>query len=694
LKGRVKITKKLILLIVVTLVFSASLFLTFSQQPLTRNPLTIPSQQLSTTITTSNANPKMGTHLQYLMQTSDPSEEYEMIIFFEKTVNVTQGISLLETLGEFEIISNYTLINGICIRAPIGMAETIAQQNYVRSITYNEKIQLPPDQITTSEIHIQDTQANERIGADILQAPPFNLNGTGVVVAVIDTGINSHTYLSGDRIIYNQSFVPGENPTDNNGHGTAVAGIIGATGSDAKGVAPNVTFLNLKVLNAGGSGTLDWVLGGINEAVNNTSHPKADIISMSLGGAGSSYDDMCKAVNSAWINNDTIVVVAAGNSGGSWYGDTYYGPYYETISSPGLAANIITVGATGGPNYYSINYSSIAYFSSRGPTDDGRAKPDIVAPGRNLTVLDNDGQSIWPGFSGTSAATPVVSGAIALLLDEHSDVSWISPNTVKAAIMMTAEDLGENPFAQGAGQINITRAYQYLQDYYITGTNDTPPLVVTPIRALAYPMLLWDLIPTGVVLTLVVGNVSRTPVVNAYFNVSGNARAFTAVGCGVFPSLNDTQEYVSVNFVVPLGGYAHDFSGNLTLVNGSGVVLFTIPLALNDASFVDFPVLIPLWFTIMNYFRLENDKGNLLYTVVGLAALGAVAVVGLVLGMLDVRKLESLRRLAARNELLKLSTMLVKYCPYCGTKARARDYFCYNCGKQIRILPPQPYIPK
>lgn len=694
MKGWVK-TKKVVLLIIITLVFSSSLLLAYSQQSQNQNPLTIPTQQISPT---SNTNPKMGTHLQYLLQTSDPSAQYEMIIFFEKTVNYTQGISLIENIGDFEIISNYTMINGICIKAPIKMVETIAQQNYVRSITYNEEIQLPLDQITKDQIYIQDITVNNLIGASTLQTV-YGLDGTGVIVAVLDTGIKPHTYLPEDRINYSESFVPNEDPTDYNGHGTAVAGIIGASGSMAIGVAPNVTFLNLKVLNEYGYGLLDWVLDGINEAVTERTsgsdpHPKADIISMSLGGSGSSYDDMCKAVNSAWINNDTIVVVAAGNGGGQWYGDTYYGPYYETVSSPGLAANIITVGATGGPDYDTIDYQSIAYFSSRGPTDDGRVKPDIVAPGRNLTVLTIDGE-IGYGFSGTSAATPVVSGAIALLLSDNSGVSWISPNTVKAAIMMTAEDLGENPFAQGAGQINITRAYHYLRDYYINENPDAPPpLVITPIRALGYPMLLWDLIPTGVVLTLVVGNVTRTPIVNASFNVSGNAGAFTSVYCGVFSSLNDTQEYVAVNFVVPLGGFAHDFSGNLTLVNGSGGVLFTIPLALNDASFIDFPVSLSLFFLILNNVISRNNTRNLILLGVGLAALGAVATVGIVLSMLRVRKLETLRRIEVQNQLLKLLTIVVNYCPYCGTEVRARDFFCYNCGKQIRTPSPQPHIPK
>ncbi|MEM3586264.1 MAG: S8 family serine peptidase, partial [Candidatus Jordarchaeaceae archaeon] len=509
--------RKIVLLITVTLILSITLFLTYNYKPSTNNTLTFLIQPSNPTIQTTSINSKMGPHIQQLLQSSDPSTEYEMIIFFEKTINYTQGISMLRELGEIEIISNYTILKGACIKTSIKMAPKIAQQNYVRSITYNEKVKLAPNHLTR-EIQVRDIKVNDVIGATMLQNS-YNLNGTGVIVAVIDTGINPHNDLPGSRIIYSQSFVPGESTTaDLNGHGTAVAGIIGASGSTAPGVATNVSFLNLKALDRNGEGDSSWVINAINEALSTTHHLKADIISLSLGDPeGTSDDPVSVAVNDAWTNHNTIVVAAAGNEGGSFW-DYFWGTLnYESINSPGLAAYVITVGSTGG-----ANYRSVSYFSSRGPTDDYRAKPDVVAPGEHIYTLSNDGHD-YVYFSGTSAATPVVAGAVALLLDDGSGVSWVSPNTVKAAIMMTAEDLGENPFAQGAGLINISRAYNYLRDYYINKNISTPPLVITPIRAIAYPLSLWDLIPTSVVLTIVVGNITRTPIINASFSVSGNA---------------------------------------------------------------------------------------------------------------------------------------------------------------------------
>ncbi|MFB0563763.1 MAG: S8 family serine peptidase [Candidatus Lokiarchaeia archaeon] len=665
-----KRTKNLILLITITVILSFSIFLAFNQQPIAQNPLTFPTQPTSPTTEDS----KMGTHLQQLLQTFDPSTECEMIIFFEKTINYTQGIGLLKELGGFEIISNYTILNGICIKAPIGMAETIAQLNQVRSITYNEPIKLPPNQITTNEINTKDTQVNTIIGADVLQNPPYGLNGTGVVVAVIDSGINPHTYLDGSRIIYNESFVPDEGYTDLRDHGTAVAGIIGASsGTTAVGVAPAVNFLNLKVLDSYGRGEVDWLLLAVNEALNDTSHPKADIISLSLGdSSGRSNDDMCKAVNNAWVDDDTIVVAAAGNEG-------VYG--YGTINSPGLGAYIITAGSTGG-----TDYRSISYFSSRGPTDDYGAKPDLVAPGEDLTTLSNNGYSIRTGFSGTSASTPVVSGAIALLLDNgFNGLPWLSPNTIKAALMMTAEDLGVNPFQQGAGLINISKTYNYLQDYYITGTNNTPPLIITPIRAIAYPMHLDDLTPTRLKLTIVVGNVTETPIINAYFTVSGNANAFTTVSSETFSNLNDTQEFVSVSFKAPFGGSVYDFNGELALINGSGYELFTIPLDLNDASFTDWSVSTFFVLLIMNNFiNSENSILNAYYIGIGLVVLVLVSTIGIVWAMFWIVG----REVPSYLELL--STIPVNYCPYCGNRVGDIDFFCYRCGRQIRMRSSKP----
>ncbi|MGQ9721024.1 MAG: S8 family serine peptidase [Candidatus Jordarchaeum sp.] len=607
--------KNLILLTTITLLLSVSLFLAYNQQPILQNTLTIPTNHLST----NTQDSKMGTHLQQLLQTSDPLTEYEMIIFFEKTINYTQGIHLLKELGDFKIISNYTILNGICIKAPIKLAETIAQQNYIRSISHNGKIKLADHQITTNTIQTKDTGVNTAIGASILQNPPYNLNGTGVFVAVLDTGINPHTYLNESRINYSKSFVDEEDTKDLNGHGTAVAGIIGASGGPAMGVAPAVEFLNLKVLNETGEGYENWLYEAINEALSTGNatlpHPRANIISMSLGSyPGNSTDNSSITANDAWLS-DVVVVAAAGNEGG-------YG--YFSINSPGLAARIITVGAASG-----FNYGSIASFSSRGPTDDNRSKPDMVAPGVDLITLSNDGSSTR-SFSGTSASTPVVSGAIALLLDENSNVSWVSPNTIKAALMMTAKDLGLNPFSQGAGLINISKAYNYLCDYYIEDNNITPPLIVTPIRAISSPLTLNNITPTVLNLTIIVGNITRNPIINPNFTVTGNASNFLLdIGNITSSPLNNTQVFVQIRFLVPPGESPDHFSGNLELVNNSGGesenVLYIVPLGIYHDP--------PSWEYLLSFLFVGLDNTVNLLIIGSIAGVATICLVALIAGL-------------------------------------------------------------
>jgi hypothetical protein len=317
---------------------------------------------------------------------------------------------------------------------------------------------------------------------------------------------------------------------------------------------------------------------------------------------------MCDAVNKAWESN-VIVVAAAGNEGGD-----FWNTYYETINSPGLAAKIITVGSAGG-----YPYTSISSFSSRGPTDDKRAKPDIVAPGENLLTLSRDGINTRY-FSGTSASTPVVSGAIALLLDANSDVSWVSPNTIKAALMMTAKDLGLNPFSQGAGLINISRAYEYLHDYYIDESNDTIPLIITPIRAISEPMTINEVYPTILNLTIVVGNIIQNPIINATFDVIGNARIFTTVPSTHY-NLSDTQIFVEIRFLARPGVPPSEFVGNLTFVNSSGTVLFIIPLFIPETT--------PLWVYLLPTFYGRSQTENLL-AVGSIFGVAAITLIGLV----------------------------------------------------------------
>lgn len=275
----------------------------------------------------------------------------------------------------------------------------------------------------------------------------YGADGRGIRVAVLDTGIDyTHPDLGGGlgssfKVIGGYDFIHGNaNPMDDHGHGTHVAGIIAANGT-AKGVAPGASLLAYKVLDASGSGPISVILAGIDRAVDPDQNPATNdapqVISMSLGGPGDANDPLSQAVDAA-VNAGVVCVVAAGNSGSG----------YSTLGSPGCAQKALTVGATD-------NLDVIAWFSSRGPSQPGLAiKPDVTAPG--VGILSTKPGGGYQALSGTSMATPHVSGAVALLLQLHP--TW-TPEVVKGVLAEKAKDLGLDAFTQGSGRIQVVASH-------------------------------------------------------------------------------------------------------------------------------------------------------------------------------------------------------------------------------------------
>ncbi|MHA1974815.1 MAG: S8 family peptidase, partial [Candidatus Hodarchaeales archaeon] len=290
--------------------------------------------------------------------------------------------------------------------------------------------------------------------------------GSGVRIAIIDSGIDdTHSDLR-NRISYQESFVKeiygfsyDEGYSDEHGHGTHVAGIAAGSSSSYPGIAPNATLINLKAADMTGHSTGEAFLAALDKAID----LKVDIISISLGFSISSpwgaYDILSKAVDEA-VQAGIVVVVAAGNEGDS--------SDYATINSPASGREVITVGASNGS-------SEIAYFSSHGPSTDFIMDPDVVAPGVRIyaplaegSVLKNAYNAIsgvylsdYISLSGTSMAAPVVSGAVALLKQAFPDAR---PEVFRAALQESAITIDPvDPYIQGNGLINVDKAYQLLQ---------------------------------------------------------------------------------------------------------------------------------------------------------------------------------------------------------------------------------------
>ena len=273
-------------------------------------------------------------------------------------------------------------------------------------------------------------------------------------MAIIDTGIDyTHPDLGGCfgpacRVIGGYDFVNNDNdPLDDNGHGTHVAGIVAANGG-VTGVAPGANLLAYKVLDAYGNGFSSAIIIALERAANPDGNPAtndaAQVINLSLSGPGDPNDPLSQAVDNA-VNQDMVVAVAAGNSG----------PFYETVGSPGVARKALTVVA-------SDKSDQSASFSSRGPVFGflDVLKPDIAAPGVSIfSTVPTSGQLGSPdryrSLSGTSMATPHIAGAAALLKQLHP--AW-TPEMIKANLMNTTRDLGLSVYEQGAGRVQAAKA--------------------------------------------------------------------------------------------------------------------------------------------------------------------------------------------------------------------------------------------
>jgi subtilisin family serine protease len=272
-------------------------------------------------------------------------------------------------------------------------------------------------------------------------------DGTGVTVAVLDGGIDATHPDVADNVAASASFVDGP-PTDGFGHGTHVASTIAGSGAASdgryKGMAPGADVVVGKVCSDSGQCPWSSVIAGMQWAA---VEQDADIVSLSLGGCCSDgTDPAALAVNELTASTGALFVIAAGNDG----------PEDETVGTPGVADAALTVAATS-------KSDTLASFSSRGPRYlDGALKPEIAAPGVDITAARAAGTSMgspvddfYTSASGTSMATPHVSGAAALLKQKYPN--W-DADELKAALMSTVVDVNKTVYEVGAGRLDVGRA--------------------------------------------------------------------------------------------------------------------------------------------------------------------------------------------------------------------------------------------
>jgi len=377
-----------------------------------------------------------------------PDDVVDVIVTF---AGPNTAAAAARTVGPFDVHTEFSIIPGFAARMTAGQARALARMQGV--------FRVEEDGI----VHATDINTNRDFAVDRVQAPVsvagLGMTGQGVGICTVDTGILAeHEQFVDDagltRVAGFVDFVNRQTaPYDDQGHGTHVAGIAGGDGTGVPadeaalfvGVAPQASLYAAKVLDSSGSGRTSNVIRGIEWCAG---QPGVNIVNLSLGSDGSSdgSDSVSLAVNNAVDVSGKVVVVAAGNAGATSL----------TIGTPGAAARAITVGAVAewSSSVDRVDWwSSGPYldaFSSRGPTADGRVKPDVVAPGHTVaSAYINPYASIgffpcttdcYTVLSGTSMATPFTAGVAALVLEASGGT--LSPEGVRQTIFESAHPRG------------------------------------------------------------------------------------------------------------------------------------------------------------------------------------------------------------------------------------------------------------
>ncbi len=393
------------------------------------------------------------------MARTAPLRKETFIVQFKPSVSGHRAAKLVRSDGGL-VTSHLPIIHGLAVRMRIRWALRLAHSPAIRAISLNGRVLRQDSAVDSSQL--QPT-AYDRL----VQAPQSwndGFSGAGVGVAVIDTGIagdlpdfaTSPTDPTSRVSVTAVTNPFASDPGDPYGHGTDVAGIIAGNGWNQAGpsgpagirghyigIAPQASLISIKAGDDQGNATVVDVINGIQFAIDHQADYNIRVINLSLSSdTAQSYttDPLDAAVESAWFHG--IVVVAAAGNRGTAADAVSYAPANDPYA--------ITVGAVDPGKGPGPGDDAPASYSSQGTTQDGFAKPDIMAPGSHIvsTLAPNSafaqmcpGCIVGGGYirtSGTSMAAPVVSGAVALLLQKYPQ---LTPDQVKGALLAKAHPM-------------------------------------------------------------------------------------------------------------------------------------------------------------------------------------------------------------------------------------------------------------
>ncbi len=330
---------------------------------------------------------------------------------------------------KIDVIHEYLFIKSFCITASkkeVSMLSHLSQVEYIFSLS--------------------SACALMNVARKVLDVENSKLTGEGVNIAFIDTGIKPHLdfLLGRNRLVYFKDFVNGRQKAyDDNGHGTFVSGVCSGSGAlsggKLSGVAPHSKIISLKALNGDGEASADRILDAMEWVYNNHSELDIKIVCMSFGSEPLGYNDPIMSGAEALWRSGVVVVAAAGNSG----------PEFQTIKSPGVSGQIITVGGFDDNRFDEINFNEdffeIAQFSSRGPAFK-RYKPDVIAPSVDITSCGINKN--YTTLSGTSVATPMIAGLAALMYQREPS---LKPDDIKRKLISMCKAITYNHNLEGFG---------------------------------------------------------------------------------------------------------------------------------------------------------------------------------------------------------------------------------------------------
>ncbi|MDP3712870.1 MAG: S8 family serine peptidase [Mycobacteriales bacterium] len=398
------------------------------------------------------------------------------------------------------------IVDGVAASIPVDAQPRLASSAGVRAVTPDASVHVQADPSTATDTSSSYPRpvVNRETNAEAAHA--LGITGKGVVVALLDTGITPSPDLmtsdgSRSRVLPVEDPLPADRSKaveslpndlgaslpdvddvaprqratvacvnfsgeascdDSYGHGTFLAGLIAGNGAQSgglyKGTAPDADLISVKIAGRDGSADVSKVLAGIQWVTSFAPRYGIRVLNLSLGTdspVSHTVDPLNLAVQRAWASG-LVVTVAASNRG----------PSAGTISKPGDDPLVITVGAVNDRGTPAVDDDRVPDFSGRGPTRHGIAKPDLVAPGAKVVSLQAPGSALaaMPGApsgpyragSGTSMATAVTSGAVALLLQQRST---LTPDAVKTRLTAGAQRIqARDPLVVGAGLLDIVRA--------------------------------------------------------------------------------------------------------------------------------------------------------------------------------------------------------------------------------------------